>query len=119
MFLFIATIFIAEIIIAITLNSYIVKADNAVVGVRKSVIALKPQIKAGLSGVRDGVHTVKEKQGLFFEYIEKKRNQYIIKAVTTVLMYLLLFILKGRCKRAASICNGLLLAKDVWDNISA
>ena len=119
MFLFIATIFIAEIIIAITLISYIVKADYAVADLRKRVIAIKPQIKAGLTGVREGVNTVKEKQGLFVEYVEKKRNQYMMKALTTVLIYLLLFILKGRCKRAASICNGLLLAKDVWDNISA
>ena len=119
MFLLIATIFIAELIIALTLISYILKADNYVIELDKQVVSVKPQIKAGLSGVREGVRIFKEKQGLFFEYVEKKRNQYIMKGVTTVLVYLLLFILKGRCKRAAAICNGLLLAKDVWDNISA
>ncbi len=119
MFLFIAIIFIAEIIIALTLVSYIVKADNAVIKLKSDIISLRPQIKAGLEGLKDCIHIVKEKQLCFFEYLEKKRNQYIINIVKSIMVYALLFLLKGKCKKAASICNGILLAKDIWDGISA
>lgn len=119
MFLFIATIFIAELIIALTLIAYIVKADRAVKSLHKEAVALKPQIKAGLLGIREGVHIVKEKQSWLFEVIRQKRNQYVISAIKTVLVYLLLIIIKGRCKKAAAVCQTLLVVKDVWDSISA
>lgn len=119
MFLFIATIFIAELIIALTLIAYIVKADKAVKSLQKDVIALKPQIKAGLEGVREGIHTVKEKQDWFFDFVRKKRNQYLVNSVKMILVYTLLFIFRGRCKKAAAICQGILIAKDVWDSVSA
>lgn len=119
MFLFIATIFIAELIITLTLIAYIVKADKAVKMLQKDVISLKPQIKTALLQFRQGVSGIKEKQELLFELVERKRNQYLINIVKAVLIYLLLFIIKGRCKKAASICNAILLVKDVWDSVSA
>lgn len=119
MFLFIATIFIAELIIALTLISYIFKADKAVQDLRKEIISRKPQIKAGLLGVREGIHLVREKQVHLFEIIKQKRNQYLISLAKMIFVYLLLFIIKGKCKKAASICQGILLVKDVWDSISA
>lgn len=119
MFLFIATIFIAELIIALTLITYILKADKAVQDLRKEIIFRKPQIKAVLLGVREGIHIVREKQGLLFEIVKQKRNQYLISLAKMILVYLLLFIIKGKCKKAASICQGILLVKDVWDSVSA
>lgn len=119
MFLFIATIFIAELIIALTLISYIFKADKAVQDLRKEIISRKPQIKAGLLGVKEGIHLIREKQVHLFEIVKQKRNQYLISLAKMILVYLLLFIIKGKCKKAASICQGILLVKDVWDSISA
>ena len=119
MFLFIVTIFIAELIITLTVISYIVRADNAVLKCQKDLIALKPQIKAALLGVREGVHLVKEKQVWLFEFIEQKRNLYMVNAIKTVLIYLLLFIVKCRFKRAAKVCQWVLLVKDLLEGISA
>ena len=103
MFLFIATIFIAELIIALTLITYILKADKAVQDLRKEIIFRKPQIKAGLLGVREGIHIVREKQGLLFEIVKQKRNQYLISISKMILEYLLFFIIKVKCKKAATI----------------
>lgn len=119
MFLLIAIIFIAEMIIALTLINYIVKADKAVIKLKADVSYLIPQIKAGLDGLKEAVHIIKEKQLWFFEYLEKKRNQYIINAIKTILMYLLLFLLKGKSKKAVSICNGIILVKELWDSALA
>ena len=119
MFLLIAIIFIAEMIIALTLINYIVKADKVVIKLKLDVSSLTPQIQAGLACIKEGVHLLKEKQLWLFDYLEKKRNQYIMNAIKTVLMYLLLFLLKGKSKKAASICNGIILVKELWDSALA
>ncbi len=117
MFLFIAIIFIAELIIAINLILLIIKADRAVVAFHKQAVAAKPQIKAVLEGVKAGIKEVNEKQEIVINYLRKKRNQWIINMTKNIILYLLLFLFKGKCKKAASICQGILLAKDVWDSI--
>ena len=119
MFLFIATIFIAEMIITLTLIAYIIKADKAVLQVKSNLTKALPDIKTALNGVKSGVHILKEKRLWLFAYIEMKRNQYLFKAIKTILIYTLLFFLRGRCKKAASVCNGILLVKDILDGISA
>lgn len=117
MFLFIAIIFIAELIITVTLILLIIKADRAVVELHRQAVALKPQIKAVLEGVKAGIKEVNEKQEIVINYLRKKRNQWLVNMAKTIIVYLLLFLFKGKCKNAASICQGLLLAKDVWDSI--
>ncbi len=117
MFLFIATIFIAELIIAVTLILYIVRADRAVLKLNEQVEEYKPQIKAALEGIKEGIREINDKQEIVVEYLRKKRDQWLFKMLQTVLIYLLLFLFRGKCKKAASICQGLLLAKDVWDSI--
>ena len=117
MFLFIAIIFIAELIIAATLILFIVKADRAVVSLHRQAVAVRPQIKAVLEGVKAGIKEVNEKQEIVINYLRKKRNQWIVNMAKTIIVYLLLFLFKGKCKKAASICQGLLLVKDVWDSI--
>ncbi len=119
MFLFIATIFIAELIIAGTLIVNILKADKAVKALNSELVGQKPQIKAILSGIREGIHEVKEKQSYFFDLIKKKREQYLINSLKLILTYLLLHFIKSRYKKASAICNGILLIKDVWDSVSA
>ena len=117
MFLFIATIFIAELIIAVTLILYIVRADRAVLKLNEQAEEYKPQIKAALEGIKEGIREINDKQEIVVEYLRKKRDQWLFKMLQTVLIYLLLFLFRGKCKKAASICQGLLLAKDVWDSI--
>lgn len=117
MFLFIATIFIAELIIFSTLVFYIIKADKAVIELNKQVTEYKPQIQNALNGIKEAVIEISDKKDLLYEYLRKKRDQWIFKTIQTVLIYFLLFLFRGKCKKAAKICQGLLLAKDVWDSI--
>ena len=119
MFLFIAIIFIAEIIIALTLISCIVKADKAVLQLKSDISKILPDIKTLLGNVKSGVSLLKEKRLWLFAYIRIKRNQYLFKAIKIIIIYTLLFLLKGKCKKAASVCNGILLVRDILEGISA
>ncbi len=117
MFLFITTIFIAELIIVSTLIFYIIKADKAVIRLSKQVSEYRPQIQEVLDSIKTAVIEINDKKDLVYEYLRKKRDQWIFKTLQTVLIYFLLFLFRGKCKKAAKICQGLLLAKDVWDSI--
>lgn len=119
MFLFIAVIFIAELIIAVSLVVLIIKADKKVLQINSEVTQIKPKLRKGLEDFKDIIHMLKDKQILLFDLIRRKRNQYVMNIVKSILFYVLLFLLKGKCKKAASICNGILLVKDIWDGISA
>ncbi|MBO5434911.1 hypothetical protein J6A31_03690 [bacterium] len=119
MFLFIATIFIAELIIVSTLISYIMKVDKVVKRLHKDVVALKPQLETALVGVRSGIHQVKEKKDSIFDVINKKRNKYIAGAIVSGALYLTIFVFKHKSRRIAQVCQGLLVAKEIWDSVSA
>lgn len=119
MYLFIATIFIAELIIALAIIHYIIKADKYVLELNDKVVDLQPVIHKTLVAVNEFVITFGEKMENLFEFVQKKRNQYISRITKTLILYLLLFVFKGRCKRAAMLCQGLVLAKDYWDGLSA
>ena len=119
MFLFIATIFIAELIIVWTVISKIVQADKAVKKLQKEIVALKPQLEKALVGARGGIHLVKEKKDSFFDILNKKRNRYIAGAVVTGALYLAIFVFKHKSRRIVQICQGALFVKEVWDRLSA
>jgi len=119
MFLFIAIIFIAELIIVCTLISQITKADKAVKNFQKEIIQLKPQLKEALGSTRSGVRMVKEKKDWLFETLTKKQNRFIISAALSGILYLVIFIVKRKSKKIAKIFQGILIAKELWDNLSA
>lgn len=119
MYLFIATIFIAELIIALTIVFYIIKADKFVLEYDNKLLNVRPKIQIGLLTVREFTLMLAEKTSSLFDFARKKRNEYILGAVKTVLIYLMLFLFKGKCKRAAALCQGIVLAKDFWESVSA
>lgn len=119
MFLFIATIFIAEIIIVWTLLSHIIKADKAVKTLQKEVIELKPQLQEALSGTRSGIRLIKDKKDKLFDIIDKKRNRVLISAVISGILYLAIFIIKRKSQKIAKIFQGVLIAKELWESFSA
>ena len=119
MFLFIATIFIAELIIVWTLISHIVKADRAVKKMQKDVIALKLQLSKALVGLRSSIHLAKEKKDVFIEVINKKSNRYIASILVSSALYLTLFFFRRKSKKVAQVVQGLLVAKELWDGFLA
>lgn len=118
MYLFIATIFIAELIIAATFIFMIVKADRKVRELDNRVIEFKPVLKDYLKGFKKAVINFQNNVESFFSFIRKKRNQFTSKIIITVVMYAFLIFFKGRFKKAAAVFQTLVLLKDYWDELT-
>lgn len=115
MYFFIAIIFIAELIITATLLFFINKADKKVCEFSQKTIETRDLIINGIRDFRCVIIDAKEKIQQGIDYIIRKKEQYTINVIKNVLMYVLLFSLKGRCKKAASICSMIAMAKDFYD----
>lgn len=118
MFLFIATIFIAELIIVWTLLSNLIKADKAVKNLQKDVISIRPKLKEALSNTKNSVLVVKEHKDKLLDTICNKRNRLIISAVISGVLYLAIFIIRRKSQKIAKIFQGILIAKELWESIS-
>ena len=118
MFLFIAIVFIAELIIAVTLLAYILKADKAVLNLQKEVIPIKSQIKGAFDYLKASIEKANNQKTVFWAILRQKRNQCLWRIGKVVLFYLLIHFFKCKCQKARTICNGILIAKDIWDEIS-
>ena len=94
MYLFIAIIFIAELIIAINIISLILKADKKVLYLNSCVCAFNPLAKTCLEYVRCISTTVAEKVACVIDFVRKKREQIIYKTVIIVAVYSLLFVFR-------------------------
>jgi len=119
MFLFIATIFIAELIIVWTLISKIVKVDKVVKKLQNDVLDIKPQLSEALVGLRVGIHQIKEKKDNFVDIVSKKSSRYIMSALVSVVLYFALFIVRRKSRKIAQVVQGMLVAKEVWDSFLA
>lgn len=119
MFLLIATIFIAEIIIVWTIISHIVKTDKLIKALQKDIISVKPQLKNILCGTRNNVKVIKEHKDKLFEIIEKKRNRILISSVISGIIYLTIFVVKRKNRKIAKIFQSLLVAKELWESFSS
>lgn len=97
--IFFITFFIAELIIALTLISKIYKLDKCVNSLNNLVLANQEQVRTLFVDFR-----------LLFEYFNKsinkikaiivqKREEYILKAMKTALIYGGFFLLKGKYKK--------------------
>ena len=117
MYLFIATIFIAEIIIAATLINYIVKADKLVQKCSIQVMQTRPCFEKMLKDFGLCVSNLGEYYNCMISLIKKKRRQFQITLLKNIVMYLSLFLLKGRYKRAAAFLQFAVLFYDYWVKI--
>ena len=94
MYLFIAIIFIAELIIACTIINCIIKADRAVLKLNQCVTAFNPLAKICMQYARCLVSAFSRSFSNFVAYVEKKREQIIFKTILIIAIYSLLFIFK-------------------------
>lgn len=115
MYFFIAIIFIAELIIVAAVLFFITMADKKVCVLSQKVLESKDGLIEDVKTVRCVIIQVKEKIVSGIEYLERKKRRYQINMIKNILMYVLLFSLKGRCKKAASICSMIAMAKDFYD----
>lgn len=117
MYLFIATIFIAELIIASTIISKIVQADKWVCKFNEKVSLCRPEIKNGINTIKDTVSCAKELVENFTTLIRKKQQEFRLRVIKTLIIYALLVVMKSRFKKLATFCQYLVFAKDYWDGL--
>lgn len=115
MYVFIAIIFIAELIIASTILFFIVVADKKVCALSQSVVSSRENLINSIKSARCLIVDLKDKICSGIEFLSRKKQEYMMNIFKNILMYVLLFSLKGNCKKAASICNLVLMVKDFYD----
>lgn len=117
MYLFIAIIFIAELIIAFTLISFTVKADRKVCALNKRVVECKPVIHKCLISVKDTVKNLQKTFDNCICIVRRKRQQFTMKIIIAAVMYISLFLFKGKYKKAGTFFRLAVLIKDYWDSL--
>lgn len=103
MYLFIAIIFIAELIIACTVINFIVKLDKKVQYYNCCVECFNPLAQTCLEYSRCIVSAFKKSFEGFYTYIKKKHEQIIYKTITVAGIYLILILFKVKRVKAAKI----------------
>lgn len=96
MYFFIAIVFIAELIITTSLINAIWKADKAVRRANEMVVKLTPQIYDGLNKFKKNVHSLEKSVSNAIAYFRKKREEYTIRIIKKILLYLLILIIETR-----------------------
>ncbi len=114
MYLFIATIFIAELIIATTLVLLILKADKAILKYNDILKDKRKEIEKALSDLKYCVTSFGDYYDCMINSLKKKRRQFKINLIKNVAMYLSLFMLKGKYKKAAALLQFAVLFHDFW-----
>ncbi len=119
MYLFIAIIFIAELIIALHIIFYVIKADRYVCALNEKVKECRPQIEECLFCVKDSVSCAKSCVEAAINFIKCKRQEFMERIIKTLLIYLLLLLLEKKFKKLSPVVKYVVFAKDYWDSISA
>lgn len=113
MYIFITIIFIAELIIALTVIGWIVKADKKVRYYNDCVDAFNPLAETVLQYARCKVSEFNKSFGCVFEFIKKKKEQVIFKTIFMVSIYLILILFKLKMKKASKIYKLIAVMRDL------
>lgn len=113
MYIFIATIFIAELIIALNLILWIMKADKKVQHINACAVTFKPLAQTCLQYVRCKITLFNDSFGGILTFVRKKQEQFISKTVIMVAIYSLLFLFKIKAKKASKIYKLISVMRDL------
>lgn len=116
MYLFIAIILIAELIIAANIISLIEKLDKRVVALSYKVVESRPKLDKALNELKYSVSKLVSGVHDLCVFAEKRRKKYISMVIQNILVYMLLFFLKGRSKRCIAALQLAFSLKEGWDN---
>ena len=97
--IFFITFFIAELIIAFAVILKLYKLDRCVVALNEAVLHYQPKIRFGLIELREIIITFRKNINLCIGLIKRKRQEYVFTALKTSLIYLSIFLLKGKYKK--------------------
>lgn len=117
MYLFITIVFIAELIIASTLVSNIVKADRYVCKLNEKVLQSRPKIEKFLFNFKDCVGCVKSSFEAATTFLKRKHHEFKMRILKTVIIYGLLIVMRSKFKKLATVCKYVVLTKDYWDGL--
>lgn len=113
MYLFIAIIFIAELIIAGTVINFIVKLDKKVQYYSCCVEAFNPLLETCLQYSRCLVANFKNSLESVIVFVKKKREQIVYKTVAVVGIYLILILFRIKKIKAEKIYRLAGVVKDI------
>ena len=109
---FITTFFIAELIIALAVISKIRQFNSCVNNWNASISVNKNRIGVAMTDFRMGLEGFSRTILKIKELIRKKRQDYLIKIIKTILIYGSFFTLKGKYKKTLLACQ---FIKEVYD----
>ncbi len=115
MYFFIAIILIAELIVAINVICLINKLDKKALILNEQVLNVRPKMHSALSSLKDGVEKLVLGVHGLCKYAELKKREYALIIARNILLYLLLFTLKGKSKKCVSAMQLAVVLKDCWD----
>lgn len=96
MYFLIAIVFIAELIITATIINFIQKADKAVLKANADVLNSREKIIKAMHGFKKNVHTLEKGVNFLICYVNRKREEYLLKIIKSILIYALIFIIETR-----------------------
>ncbi len=114
MYLFIAIILIAELIIATNIICLVNKIDKKVIAFDEQLYVIRPEICKKIAAFKDGVEKFVLGVHSLVDFARKQRQKYLITIVQNVLIYLLLFSLRGKKKKYASAIRMAMALRDCW-----
>ncbi|MCI1272985.1 MAG: hypothetical protein LKG27_00935 [Clostridiaceae bacterium] len=103
MYLLITIVFIAELIIALTLILSIVKADRYVTEMNTKIITGKNTAAVILVDIKKVVLNLRTGVNTLIDLIKRKKREYSLKVMQTVILYALMIFCKGKYKKAAIV----------------
>ena len=117
MYVFIATIFLAELIIAGFFVSLFLKFDKKVLELNCLTVYTGNELIKTTKEVREILISAQNVVSNAVNIINKKKHEIRQKLINLAIIYAILIVFKMKFKRAAAILQYTLLAKEVWDRI--
>lgn len=113
MYIFIATIFIAELIIALSLINLMVKVDKKVRDFNECVKAFNPLTQTSLQYFRCLSTNFRDKIKGTIDFFKKQHKRLIVKTISTVAIYSMLVLFKTKKIRMSKILNLAIAIRDI------
>lgn len=117
MYVFIATIFIAELIIVGFVISLLVKCDKKIICANSCILDNSDDIIRTVKKVRNILTSLQGVIGNITGFFDKQKHNLRRKMINLVLIYAILIVFRIKFKRAATILQYALLLKDFWTSI--
>ncbi len=116
MYLFIAIIFIAELIIAVTVINLISKLDKKVNDLNCCVEAFNPLAELWLQYARCLTTSFRQNFDKFVTFVRHKRKQIFNKLLILIGIYIILFLFKAKSKKYSNAYHLAGVIQDIAGN---